>query len=57
MVPQCIGIIMDGNRRWARARGMSSFEGHRAGKEKLKEVMEWVKEAGIPHLVVYAISS
>ncbi|MEK7178671.1 MAG: polyprenyl diphosphate synthase [Patescibacteria group bacterium] len=57
MVPQCIGIIMDGNRRWARARGMSSFEGHRAGKEKLKEVMEWVKEAGIPHLVVYAFSS
>ena len=55
--PSCIGMIMDGNRRWARERGLSSIEGHRQGHEKLKEVVEWMKEVGIPNLIVYAFST
>lgn len=52
-----LGIIMDGNRRYARERGLSSIEGHRAGFEKLKEVVSWVHDAGIPNLVVFGFST
>ncbi|MEX0652237.1 MAG: polyprenyl diphosphate synthase [Candidatus Paceibacterota bacterium] len=55
--PQCIGMIMDGNRRYAKERGLSSIEGHTEGYEKLKEVIGWMKEATIPHLIVYAFST
>ncbi len=55
--PTCVGIIMDGNRRWAREHGLPSLEGHRRGYEKLKEVMGWCREAGIAHLAVYAFST
>lgn len=54
--PQSIGIILDGNRRYAKAMGVSSFEGHRLGFEKVKEVLEWAKEAGIKEMTLYAFS-
>ena len=57
MIPQCIGIILDGNRSWARKKDLSVFEGHKAGFEKLKEVFLWVKDAGIKTLIVYAFST
>ncbi|KKU68191.1 MAG: Isoprenyl transferase [Parcubacteria group bacterium GW2011_GWA2_47_16] len=50
-------MIMDGNRRWAKAKNLPTFEGHRRGYEKLKEVARWVKKAGIKYLVVYALST
>jgi undecaprenyl diphosphate synthase len=53
----CVGIIMDGNRRWAKERGFPSLEGHRKGYGKLKDVLEWCKEENIQHLVVYAFST
>lgn len=56
-VPKAIAIIMDGNRRYARAGGLSSLEGHTAGYEKLKEVLTWTQEAGIAYLTVYAFST
>lgn len=55
--PICIGMIMDGNRRWARERGLPTLAGHRQGYEKLKEVVGWCRDAGIEHLVVYALST
>ncbi|MCI0532701.1 polyprenyl diphosphate synthase [bacterium] len=55
--PECIGIIMDGNRRWAKERGRPSFEGHAAGYEKLKETALWAKEAGISYMVAYVFST
>ncbi|TSC64793.1 MAG: undecaprenyl diphosphate synthase [Parcubacteria group bacterium Gr01-1014_91] len=54
---ECIGIILDGNRRWAKARGLSKLEGHRAGKENLKTVTRFIRDSGIKHLVVYAFST
>ncbi len=48
---------MDGNRRWARERGLPTLEGHRKGYQKLKQVMEWCRDAGVTHLVVYALST
>jgi undecaprenyl diphosphate synthase len=57
MPPSCIAIIMDGNRRWATARGLPKLEGHRAGLNKIEEVARWTGEAGIKHLVLYALST
>ncbi len=56
-VPSCVGIIMDGNRRWAKEKGLSSIDGHTRGYEKLKEVVEWMREIKIPNLIVYAFST
>ena len=55
-VPECIGVIVDGNRRWARERGLSALKGHQAGYEKLKEMTDWAQEAGISHVVAYVFS-
>ena len=55
-VPKCIGIIMDGNRRWAKSQGLPSFEGHRKGYQKLKEVTDWSIRSGVNTLVFFAFS-
>ncbi len=57
IVPSCIGVIMDGNRRWARAENKPVFEGHSEGYKKLQDVLRWAREANIPHLVAYAFST
>lgn len=56
-LPRCIGIILDGNRRWAKERGLPTLEGHRRGFENLKTVARLVRDRNIPHLVVYAFST
>lgn len=55
--PHCIGIILDGNRRWAKERGLSSLEGHTKGFEVLKDAARWVRDRGIGHFVVFAFST
>lgn len=55
--PKNIAIIMDGNRRWARSRGLHDQKGHTAGYEKLLELLDWVAEAGVPHVTVFAFST
>lgn len=55
--PQCIGIILDGNRRWAVSHGLPKLEGHRRGYDRLIECVRWVRDRNIPHLVVYAFST
>jgi len=52
-----VGIIMDGNRRWAKNKGMLALKGHHAGGEKLKEVVRWVRDADIKHVIFYAFST
>ena len=54
---QCIALILDGNRRWAKERGLPSLEGHRAGKETLMNTVQWVAQRNIQHLAVFAFSS
>ena len=56
-MPKSIGIIMDGNRRFARERGLATLEGHRMGYEKAKEVARWCRDAGVQHLILYAFST
>lgn len=55
--PKCVGIIMDGNRRWAKAHGMPALKGHHAGGETLKKVVTWAKDSGIKHIIFYAFST
>lgn len=55
--PHHVAIITDGNRRWAVARHLDRKKGHEYGIEKLKEVLEWVWEAGIEVLTIYAFSN
>lgn len=55
--PTCIGIILDGNRRWAHERGLPKLEGHRQGAETLKKIARAVRDRGIPHLAVFAFST
>ena|SRR3989344_6746061 len=57
MIPSCIGIIMDGNRRWARKNNFPLFEGHRRGYAKIKEAASWAKEAGVGTLILYVFST
>ena len=55
-VPRHIAIIMDGNRRWARARGVSEIDGHAAGVEAIREILRHAVRCGIPVLTLYAFS-
>jgi undecaprenyl diphosphate synthase len=48
---------MDGNRRWARERGLPVFEGHAEGYKRLQDTLRWAREGGIPNIVAYAFST
>lgn len=52
-----LAIIMDGNRRWARSKGLPSAAGHDAGSKTLQKVLEWCKKKNIFSLTVYAFST
>jgi len=55
--PQHIGIIMDGNGRWAAAKGLPRLEGHRRGAERLIEIIDACIDSGIGTLTVFAFSA
>ena len=55
-VPRHVAIIMDGNRRWARAHGVPALEGHRRGMHALERTVDAALHAGIGMLTVYAFS-
>ena len=56
-IPRHIAIIMDGNGRWAKERGLPRRDGHRAGAESVREVTEACMELGVDYLTLYAFSS
>lgn len=56
-LPSHVAIIMDGNNRWARARGLSGARGHRAGVEAVRAVIERAAERGVDTLSLFAFSS
>ncbi|HEY1885171.1 MAG TPA: isoprenyl transferase [Roseiarcus sp.] len=55
--PAHVGIIMDGNGRWAQSRGLPRFEGHRRGVEAVRRVVRSAIERGVQFLTVYSFSS
>ncbi|KYO65780.1 isoprenyl transferase [Thermovenabulum gondwanense] len=57
IIPSHIAIIMDGNGRWARSKGLPRIAGHWAGADSLKEIVEYCAEIGVKVLTVYAFST
>lgn len=56
-IPRHVSIMMDGNRRWARKRGLPALFGHRAGEANLKKIVQAAADFGIKVLTVYAFST
>ena len=56
-IPAHVAIIIDGNGRWARKRGLPRLAGHRAGVENMRRVLESAVEFGVPVLTIYAFST
>jgi undecaprenyl diphosphate synthase len=56
-VPQHVAIIMDGNGRWAKQRGLPRLEGHRQGVETVRRVVDAAREIGIRYITLYAFSA
>ncbi len=56
-LPKHIGIIMDGNRRWAKENNLSTKEGHKAGAKNLETIAKFCNNIGIKYLTVYAFST
>jgi len=55
-IPRHIAIVMDGNGRWARQRGLPRIEGHRAGAKRVKEIARACMAMGVRYLTIYAFS-
>lgn len=56
-LPKHIGIIMDGNRRWAKENNLSTKEGHKAGSKNLETIAKFCNKIGVKYLTVYAFST
>ncbi|MDQ6998763.1 MAG: polyprenyl diphosphate synthase [Mariprofundus sp.] len=56
-MPHHVGIIMDGNGRWAKTQGKGRLEGHKKGAEVARNVVQWAKNLGIKQLSLYAFST
>lgn len=57
IIPKHLGFILDGNRRWAKKRGLPTLEGHRLGMKRVEELIENCIERGIKHVTVFAFST
>ncbi|WP_131103680.1 isoprenyl transferase [Ornithinimicrobium sufpigmenti] len=56
-LPRHVGVMLDGNRRWARQRGAGSAEGHRAGAENIAPFLGWCEESGIEVVTLWLLST
>lgn len=57
IIPEHIAIIMDGNGRWAKSKGLPRIAGHRAGVESVRVIVEAAAEIGVKHLTLYTFST
>lgn len=56
-VPKHVAIIMDGNGRWAKKRGLPRLAGHRAGVKNIRRILQAAKDAGVFYITLYAFST
>ncbi|GAA1137342.1 isoprenyl transferase [Ornithinicoccus hortensis] len=56
-VPRHVGVMLDGNRRWAKARGADTAHGHRAGADNIQPLLEWCDEAGVEVVTLWLLST
>lgn len=52
-----VGVIMDGNRRWAKGKGLPTIMGHEEGAKRVRDIAEWAIRAHVSHLYLYAFST
>jgi len=55
--PHHVGIIVDGNRRWAKEKSLPTFTGHKKGAERIEEIVKYAQELGIRIITIYAFST
>ena len=56
-IPRHIGVILDGNRRWARNAGEAAATGHRRGADKISDLLRWSEEIGVEHVTLWMLST
>jgi tritrans,polycis-undecaprenyl-diphosphate synthase [geranylgeranyl-diphosphate specific] len=56
VIPHHIGFILDGNRRFAKLKGLKPWRGHTAGAQKVHEILDWCYEVGVKELTLYSFS-
>jgi len=56
-LPHHIGFIVDGNRRWAKEKGLPTFIGHKKGAERIEEIVKYAQDLGIKIVTIYAFST
>lgn len=56
-MPKHIAIIMDGNRRWAKAKGLDTKQGHKEGAKTLEKIVRYANKIGLPYITTYAFST
>ena len=56
-VPRHVGVMLDGNRRWAKANGFETKDGHQAGADKIKDLLHWCEEAGVEVVTLWLLST
>jgi len=56
-IPTHIGIILDGNRRWAKEKGLSTFSGHKKGVDNVREILKHAQKLGVKYLTFYCFST
>src|SRR5699024_2655915 len=56
-LPKHVGVMSDGNRRWARAVGLDAAHGHRAGAQRIQDLLTWCEEAGVLVVTMWMLST
>ncbi len=56
-LPRHVGVMLDGNRRWARSVGRDSAHGHRAGAANIEPLLTWCEEAGVQVVTLWLLST
>jgi short-chain Z-isoprenyl diphosphate synthase len=56
-LPRHVGVILDGNRRWAKETGRSTAHGHQAGADKIQDLLGWCEEVGVEVVTVWLLST
>ena len=57
VIPRHVGVMLDGNRRWARANGFEVRDGHQAGADKIKDLLHWCEDAGVEVVTLWLLST
>jgi undecaprenyl diphosphate synthase len=56
-IPRHLGLILDGNRRWAKEQGLPTFEGHRKGYDNLRTILDYALDQGVQYVSAYVFST